>query len=202
VFIEAEANSTANLADYWLPLLALFTGARKGELAKLRAKDVAKDDATGCYMLSITEDKQEGKSLKTASSWRTVPVHPELTRLGFLDLVEAAKVRGDADWLLPTVSTARALGTWGERFGRTLEKLGIGDRKGMHSFRHCFKDALRAAGVSEDLSDALTGHSGGWGGAKVRGAAGACQAPSQANRSPVWHTAHGLGGRGGKIFRH
>jgi hypothetical protein len=31
----------------------------------------------------------------------------------------------------------------------------------MHSFRHCFKDALRAAGVSEDLSDALTGHSGG-----------------------------------------
>jgi hypothetical protein len=53
---------------------------------------VARDDATGCYMLSITEDKQEGKSLKTASSWRTVPVHPELTRLGFLDLVEAAIV--------------------------------------------------------------------------------------------------------------
>ncbi len=161
VFVEADTNSTANLADYWLPLLALFTGARKGELAKLRAKDVARDDATGCYMLSITEDKQEGKSLKTASSWRTVPVHPELTRLGFLDVVEAAKVRGDPDWLLPTVSTARGLGTWGERFGRTLEKLGIGDRKAMHSFRHCFKDALRAAGVSEDLSDALTGHGGG-----------------------------------------
>ena len=30
-----------------------------------------------------------------------------------------------------------------------------------HSFRHGFKDALRAAGVSEDLNDALTGHSGG-----------------------------------------
>lgn len=30
-----------------------------------------------------------------------------------------------------------------------------------HSFRHNFKDALRAKGVSEDLNDALTGHSGG-----------------------------------------
>ena len=30
-----------------------------------------------------------------------------------------------------------------------------------HSFRHGFKDALRAAGVSEDVNDALTGHAGG-----------------------------------------
>jgi hypothetical protein len=30
-----------------------------------------------------------------------------------------------------------------------------------HSFRHGFKDALRAAGVNEDVNDALTGHSGG-----------------------------------------
>jgi hypothetical protein len=29
------------------------------------------------------------------------------------------------------------------------------------SFRHGFKDALRAAGVSEDVNDALTGHAGG-----------------------------------------
>lgn len=143
MFADADANSAANLADYWLPLLALFTGARKGELAKLRAEDVAKDDATGCYMLSITEDKHEGKSLKTASSWRTVPVHPELTRLGFLDLVEAAKVWGDGDWLLPTVSTARGLGTWGERFGRTLEKLGKATGKG------CTRSAIASKMRSE-----------------------------------------------------
>lgn len=28
-----------------------------------------------------------------------------------------------------------------------------------HSFRHVFKDALRAARIPEDLNDALTGHS-------------------------------------------
>jgi integrase len=29
-----------------------------------------------------------------------------------------------------------------------------------HSFRHSFKDALRAAGVGEDVNDALLGHVG------------------------------------------
>jgi integrase len=31
--------------------------------------------------------------------------------------------------------------------------------KVFHSFRHGFKDALRAGGVGEDVIDALTGHS-------------------------------------------
>ena len=31
--------------------------------------------------------------------------------------------------------------------------------KVFHSFRHAFKDALRAGDVPEDLGDALTGHS-------------------------------------------
>ena len=34
-------------------------------------------------------------------------------------------------------------------------------RKVFHSFRHTFKDACRAAGVPEEVHDALTGHAGG-----------------------------------------
>ena len=44
----------------------------------------------------------------------------------------------------------------------TRRSLGIDNKKSVfHSFRHGFKDALRAAGVNEDVNDALTGHSGG-----------------------------------------
>ena len=45
---------------------------------------------------------------------------------------------------------------------RYKRSLGIVNEKSVfHSFRHGFKDALRGAGVNEDVNDALTGHSGG-----------------------------------------
>ena len=49
---------------------------------------------------------------------------------------------------------------WSKWFGRYIRELGITDTaKVFHSFRHNFKDALRTAGVSEEVHDALTGHS-------------------------------------------
>ena len=44
---------------------------------------------------------------------------------------------------------------WSKWFGRYIRSVGL------TNFRHGFKDALRRAGVSEDLNDAPTGHSGG-----------------------------------------
>ena len=38
---------------------------------------------------------------------------------------------------------------------------GLSPLRPLHSFRHGFKDALRAAGVNEDVNDAPTRHSGG-----------------------------------------
>jgi hypothetical protein len=52
-------------ASFWLPLLALFTGARLGELSSLRASDVARDDAIGA--ISFYVNPKAGKSLKTRS---------------------------------------------------------------------------------------------------------------------------------------
>ena len=147
---------------FWLPMLALFTGARRAELATLQAADISKDEATQHWTLAIYADKDTGKKLKTKGSARTIPVHPELVRLGFLTFVEAARKGGNDGWLFPPVSPAKPAGAkaWTKWFGRYLDGLGIKDgRKGLHSLRHNFKDALRAGGVPEDLSDALTGHS-------------------------------------------
>lgn len=75
-------------AAYWLPLLALYTGARLEELGQLRRKDIKESD--GLWYITIT-DEAEGASLKTHSSRRAIPIHPELCRLGFVDYAHAQR---------------------------------------------------------------------------------------------------------------
>ena len=54
-------------ASFWLPLLALFTGARLGELSSLRASDVARDDAIGAISFHITADQKQAKASRHGS---------------------------------------------------------------------------------------------------------------------------------------
>jgi integrase len=112
----------------------------------------------------FVSERNTGKRLKTKSSERAVPVHPALASLGFLKYVEERRRDGgERAWLFPTVSADKkgALRAWSKWFGRYLRStLGIADTaKVFHSFRHGFKDAARAAGVSQEVHDALTGHS-------------------------------------------
>jgi integrase len=166
LFTEQETPEGAKgAAGVWLPLLALFSGARQAELAGLRVSDVHDDVSTGTSLplLFIVAERKAGKKLKTKSSERVVPVHPQLVRLGFLKYVEQRKREGEKAWLFPTVAPDRpgALRAWSKWFGRYLRNtVGIADTaKVFHSFRHGFKDAARAAGVSQEVHDALTGHS-------------------------------------------
>jgi integrase len=75
-------------AAFWLPLLGLFTGARRGELAGLTAADVQIDEATAHPMIIIREDEGRSRSLKTPGSARTIPLHPELIWQGFVQLAD------------------------------------------------------------------------------------------------------------------
>ncbi|HEY4265233.1 MAG TPA: site-specific integrase [Micropepsaceae bacterium] len=151
-------------AAFWLPLLGLFTGARQGELGPLRTGDIATDATTDIVSISITEDATKNKRLKTRSSRRTVPVHPELARLGFLRFVDARREKDGQDAplfpLLKPGPKGSVAESWSKWFGRYIRSIGINDSSRVfHSFRHSFKDGLRAAGVGEDINDALTGHS-------------------------------------------
>jgi integrase len=162
----ARPKAGSGEAAYWLPILGMFTGARLGELAPLRVTDVITDAGSGVTFISILESEEDGKRLKTASSRRMIPVHPELVRLGFLTFVATQTIAGGRDALLFPLLKPGANGGLGEKwskwFGRYIRANGIKSRASVfHSFRHNFKDALRAAKVSEDINDALTGHSGG-----------------------------------------
>ena len=150
-------------ALFWLPLLALYTGARLSELGQALVSDI-KTDQAGITYLDINA-LDGGKSLKTASSRRKVPLHPELVRCGFLRYVSERKAKGDKR-LFPGLqpdSKGALTGNFSKRFGRHLRvRLKITDRrKTFHSFRHTFKDACRAAGIENVISDALQGHSSG-----------------------------------------
>jgi integrase len=81
---------------------------------------------------------------------------------------------GDAARLFPLLTRGPNGGfgeAWSKWFGRYKRALGITNPNSVfHSFRHGFKDALRAARVSEDVNDALTGHLGGNAVARAYGA--------------------------------
>lgn len=148
---------------HWLPLLALYTGARLGELCQLRVRDVRRE--SDVWFLDVN-DEGEGRSVKTRSSVRRVPVHPRLVELGLLRYVEGRRRMGPDATLWPDLrpdGRGDLSGNFSKWWGRYFRKhAGIDDpRKVFHSFRHTFKDACRRAGLGEEVHDALTGHSGG-----------------------------------------
>lgn len=150
-------------AGFWLPVLALFTGARQAELGHLAANNVQTDAETGVALLYFVTKKARGKSVKTDDSERVVPVHPELIRLGFLSYVEERrKVDGADAWLFPSVSPdcGRAgVPAFSQWFGRYLRAAGVTDKaKVFHSFRHTVKDALRRGRADHEMREALIGH--------------------------------------------
>ena len=152
-------------AAFGLPLLALYTGARLSELAALTAADVVIEQPSGIAIITITEDLDQGRTLKTLASRRVVPIHTELVRLGFPNFIEdVCRDHGKPARLFPllTPGSRGGLGEgWSKWFGRYIRNIGITNPASVfHSFRHGFKDALRAAGVDEDVNDALTGHVG------------------------------------------
>lgn len=149
---------------YWLPLLALFTGARQGELAQLFASDVKQED--GIWFFDITDemdDKKEApnakKSLKNRESKRKVPMHLELEKLGFKAYVSRIRNEGH-DRLFPNLEKGadRTYSTYSKLFKRITEDAGI-YRPGLvfHSFRHGFEDAMREAGIGDEARHRLSG---------------------------------------------
>jgi integrase len=153
-------------AAFWLPLLALFTGARQGELAGLTASDVKLDTETSTPLLFITEKVSRGRRLKTRTSRRVIPIHAELVRLGLLQYAEEVRSRDGIDaWLFPLVAPVKGKArssAWSKWFGRYLRAQGVTDTaKVFHSFRHSVNDALRRGKVDHELREALIGHSSG-----------------------------------------
>lgn len=145
-------------AAYWVPLLGLYTGARLGELCQLTPADV--QTVEGIPAIAITDDG-DGKTVKTAAGKRTIPLHPELIRLGFLSYAQRMKDQRAASlWPRMSLRKDKPSDYFGRWFLLLRESVGLQGAGGVtsHYFRHTVRTVMHRAGMSEATMDRITGH--------------------------------------------
>ena len=145
---------------YWLPIVALYTGARLEELCQLYSRDLKRSQ--GIYYLQIKETEDENgrltQRLKNTSSQREVPVHRKLIELGFIDW--AKNHEHDMLFKIDTIGPDQK---WSSRFSRQFGKykrtIGINDTGVVfHSFRHNVMDFYKQNSADQTLVRQLVGH--------------------------------------------
>lgn len=141
-----DANPRGKPLHYWGPLIAMFLGMRRGEIAQLGSDDVT--EIAGVPVILVRAGGS--KRLKTTNARRMLPVHPQLIDLGFLEYAKARRSSGAERLWEGEKPTTR--GGWGDGFSdwfqRLLKERGVsGTKLGLHSFRHNFQDRLREAGL-------------------------------------------------------
>jgi len=161
---HVESDPRKRNAQFWLPLLAIYTGCRLEEIGQARVSDVRNEQGINYFDVNSLG---EGKHLKNRRSERRVPLHPMLIRCGFIEYVKFMQSRGELN-LFPDIE--RKEGAVGARTAAISKKLNrwlaaAGVKKdrsiAFHSTRHSFKDACRQAGIPKDMHDQLTGHASG-----------------------------------------
>lgn len=154
---------------FWVPLIALFAGMRLNEICQLDVADIEKMSGVDCFVISdVSGEAVFDKKVKTPSSRRIVPIHPELKKIGITGYV--AKMRGAGETKLfpdlPFGYTGYYSTPFSSWFNSSfLRCLGVHTSKTtFHSFRHNFRDGLREAEVPTDIVRALGGWSQAMGG--------------------------------------
>jgi len=158
-------------AAYWLPLIALYMGARREEIGQLRIADVKlvpyiddADQRQEVWCLDITDTSERDalpNQVKNESSNRLVPLHPKLIELGFVEYVVTLPNRSGRVFpeLEPTGTGQKLTDKWGQWFGRYKTACGIAAKtKVFHSLRHTWKTHAVDAGIVERFCRHFQGH--------------------------------------------
>lgn len=143
---------------FWLPLIAVFSGARQEEICQLQVEDIRREEGVWVFDINMKPPRK----LKNKSAVRLVPIHHELIRLGLLDYVADRRRNGDAR-IFPNMQPGGADGRlghgftkWFTRYRRDAKVYEPG--RDFHSFRHSATTFLHQGGASDSIVDRLTGH--------------------------------------------
>ena len=173
--------SSLHAADFWVPLLGLFTGARMDELLTLRKMDIKqtptqpfrakrKDTSReGIWFIDLTDGSKKVKN--DGSSRRIIPIHQFIIDAGFLNFIDdfaqedflfdrylnPDKRDGNNKLTKEFTEYRRSLG-----IGRALNE-SEGPKLCFHTLRHNFINAFKDHGVSDTVNREIVGHSLGTG---------------------------------------
>ena len=158
VLFDSNYQNRMNKSDwYWAPLMSLFSGARKGEIANLSLDAFEVIDGIDVYYIP---------DAKTQGGKRTVPIHSMLLNLGLMDYVNFLRVKGEVHLfgLRPAKTRDKSVG---REWGLWVDRCGIKDQsKVFHSFRStAITDMHNSATPNVSAIRDSVGHTGGTSGA-------------------------------------
>jgi integrase len=148
----------------WIPLIGLYHGMRLNEICQLFEDDII--DIEGIPCIRIIENEARLQHVKNNGSRRTIPIHPKLIEIGFLEYVLQMRKVSPKAQLFPLLTPTRDgygknMTYW---FNNTvLNKLGLkgGAKKDFHSFRHTVIDEFKNSDARLEHYQAIIGHSSG-----------------------------------------
>lgn len=156
---------------FWVPLIALYQGARLNEICQLHTEDVRAEGGIWVFDINEYEPERTKKSLKTEVSKRVIPVHPALIELGFVSFVEGRKreLGGGSAVLFDDVVYSekhhyrRPVSRWFNETDRAFKRKFLSaeraDKMHFHHFRHTWiQQAQDQARVVDKLSKEMRGH--------------------------------------------
>jgi integrase len=158
-----DTRRVSKAACRWVPWICAYTGARAGEITQLRGEDVLQRD--GYWAIHITP---EAGTVKTSEP-RTVPLHEHLIEQGFVEYARS-KGKGPLFYDAESPSKAHTIDPTNppkprsvrqrERVGEWVRKIGVTDEAVApnHAWRHTFQRIADRLGITEKMSDAITGH--------------------------------------------
>ncbi len=154
------ARHTVETALRWVPLIALFSGMRLGEICQLRTADLQREGKI--WFFNVTEEG-ESQSVKTPAGIRRVPVHSALVDCGMLKYAAGLPTGQLFPGLKPGGPDGKLSWYVSRRYTAYRRNLRVDRaRLSFHSFRKTASTALDNAGVPQADVAALIGHERGF----------------------------------------
>ena len=131
--------------------IMICTGMRLDEVALLSIKNIKEERSIRYFDLTSMKVKNRGSSRKVPIPNILIPKIDDWSK----------NLEDDRLFSFPLNADGKAQNAASKRSMYYIRRVTLDEDLVAHSFRHTFKDLVRDAGISKDLHDFITGHSGG-----------------------------------------